>query len=148
MGSRASVAASSGDGVGSAATDADWLQALLRAIDARDAEGFADFLTEDARLRFANAEPILGRPAIRTVIAGFFQAVAGLSHELEESWHLPGAVICRGEVTYRRLDGGALRVPFANVLKLRGEKVSEYLIYVDNSALWASAPSDPSGTDD
>lgn len=141
----ASIASSTGVGTGSPATDAHWLQGLLQAIDACDADAFADFLTEDARLRFANAPPITGRPAIRTAIAGFFEAIAGLTHELEEAWHLPEAVICCGEVTYRRLDGGTLRVPFANVLKLRGAKISEYLIYVDNSALWVAAPSEPSG---
>jgi ketosteroid isomerase-like protein len=135
----ATGATSAGSARAPGAADAHWLRSLLARVDARDTEGFADFLTDDATLRFANAEPVVGRAAIETVIAGFFQAIAGLSHELEESWTLPGVVICRGEVTYRRLDGGELRVPFANVLELRGEKISKYLIYVDNSALWASA---------
>ena len=50
-------------------------------------------------------------------------------------------MICRGEVTYTRLDGSTLSVPFVNVLKLEGSLIRDYLIYADTSELY-SPPTD------
>jgi len=47
-------------------------------------------------------------------------------------------VFCRGEVSYERLDGSkAGPFPFFNLFKMRGDKIAEYLIYVDISPLFA-----------
>jgi hypothetical protein len=42
-----------------------------------------------------------------------------------------------GQVTYTRHDGSQLSVPFANVLKLDGTRVREYLVFADASTLWS-----------
>lgn len=116
----------------------DWLPGLFEAIDRQDAEAFADYLAPGVNFRFGNAPAVQGRAAAQEVVAGFFGAIAGLRHELEEGWSSGDAVICRGNVTYTRLDGSQLRVPFANILKLSVGKISDYLIYVDASALFAA----------
>ena len=36
------------------------------------------------------------------------------------SWNAAGAAACEGEVTYTRLDGSKVTVPFANVFVLKG----------------------------
>jgi hypothetical protein len=41
-----------------------------------------------------------------------------------------------GEVTYTRHDGSRLSVPFANIFKLDGTRVREYLVFADVSPLW------------
>jgi len=116
-----------------------WLPQLFASIDARDAAAFCEFLSEDAVFRYGNAEPVHGRDAIRTHVEGFFQAIAGLSHQVERHWTEPDAVICHGTVTYTRHDGSTLTVPFANILQLSGERVRDYLIFADASALFAPA---------
>lgn len=115
----------------------DWTQRLFAAIDRRDAEGFAEFIDEDAVFRFGNLPPVAGRGAIRETVAGFFASVRALAHGVHDLWRVNGALICRGEVTYTRLDGSTLTVPFANVLALKGERVSDYAIYVDAARLYA-----------
>ncbi len=110
---------------------------LFAAIDRGDAEAFAAFLSADARFRFGNAEPIHGRAAIRDAVAGFFGAIAGAQHTLEDSWDTGNAVVCHGTVRYTRRDGSTLVVPFANVMKMEGERIGEYLIFVDTSTLFA-----------
>jgi hypothetical protein len=49
----------------------------------------------------------------------------------------PGHIAAHGFVTYTRRDGSTLRVPFANVFHLEGGLVTRYLIFIDNSALFA-----------
>ncbi len=118
--------------------DSGWLESLLRAIDARDAAAFVGFLTTDATFRFGNAPPVHGREAIEAVARGFFEAIAGLSHALNEQWSLAEVTICTGTVSYTRRDRRVLTVPFANVLKLRAGRIYDYQVFVDNSALFVS----------
>jgi len=110
---------------------------LFAAIDARDARAFAAFLAEDAECRFGNAPPVRGRDAIEAYVEGFFEALGGVSHRVEALWTSEGRLTCHGEVRYERRDGSALTVPFANVLYLAGDRVSRYLVFIDNSALFA-----------
>lgn len=110
---------------------------LFAAIDARDAQGFAAFLTEDAEFQFGNAPPVLGREAIEAYVGAFFEALGGVSHSVEALWVSEDRLTCHGQVRYERRDGSALTVPFANVLYLAGDRVARYLVFIDNSALFA-----------
>lgn len=111
---------------------------LFRSIDSSDANAFASFLTEDVVLQFGNAEPIQGRDLVRDVIAGFFDSIHGLKHQLHAHWLQDDALICNGSVTYTRHDGSTLQVPFANILMRKGDLISKYMIYVDTSQLYST----------
>jgi ketosteroid isomerase-like protein len=119
--------------------DRAWWERVLAVVDAGDAAGFVDLLTPDAQFRFGNAPPIFGSDAIRSVVAGFFAAIASSRHELLEVWSDAATAVCEGLVTYTRHDGSSLTVPFANVFQLKGHKIAGYRIYIDNSALFAEA---------
>lgn len=114
-----------------------WCAPLFAAIDARDADAFVSFLAADARFRFGNSPVVAGQAAIRDVVAGFFGAIRACSHRLKGAWQEEGSFVCEGEVTYTRLDGGQVVLPFVNVLELRGGKISGYRIYIDNGPLFA-----------
>ena len=118
-------------------TDQTFITDLLAAIDRKDARAFVAFLTPDATFCFGNNPTIAGRAAIEAAVEGFFKAIKAVSHCLENQWALPDAAICTGVVTYTRHDGSTLRVPFANVMKLRASGIHDYLIFTDNSALFA-----------
>jgi len=113
---------------------------LFATIDAKDAAGFAAFLTPDGEFRFGNAPPVVGRAAIEAAVGGFFSAIGASRHRLVQTWQRPGAVACEGEVTYTRLDGSRLTVPFVNVFALRGAEIASYRIFIDNSPLFAPPP--------
>ena len=114
-----------------------WLEKLFTTIDAKDTEGFVAFLTEDAVFRFGNGAPVQGKRAVGEAVAGFFAGVKSLRHTVRESWSHPDAVVMHGDVTYTRHDGSQLSVPFANVFKVDGTLVREYLVFADVSALWS-----------
>lgn len=114
-----------------------WIPTLFQALDAFDANTFASFLTTDATFVFGNAKPLKGKITIRDGVAAFFTSIAAIRHDLIDTWTVPEAIICRGTVTYTRHNGTQLRVPFANVFKLRDEHIQEYLIYLDNTQLYA-----------
>jgi ketosteroid isomerase-like protein len=114
-----------------------FLDALFEAVDSTDAARFADFLTEDALFRFGSAAPVQGRKAIREAVAGFFSSIAGCRHRLDRVWSGPGTLVCEGEVTYRRLNGSEISVPFVDTLELRDDLITAYRIYIDMAPLYA-----------
>ena len=117
-------------------SETQWLDDLFATIDRKDADGFVAHLTEDGTFVFGNADPVRGRTAIRDLLAGFFGSIRGLRHDLREKWVVPGGAVVTGRVTYTRHDGSTLEVPFADVFRMRGHLVHDYLIYVDASKLY------------
>lgn len=62
-----------------------WLLELFQAIDAKDSVAFAAHLVEDVSLVFGNAAPLHGKAAAQAAVAGFFQSIAALRHEILET---------------------------------------------------------------
>ena len=115
----------------------EWAHSLFRAIDARDAKRFVEFVADDGSFRYANFPPAVGKPAVEAAVAGFFGSIAAIGHRIDDVWSVPGHIVCRGTVTYTRLDGREVSMPFCNVLALAGERVTEYRVYVDPAPLTA-----------
>lgn len=116
----------------------DWVTQLFASIDRKDATAFANFLTQDGQFRFGNQEPVRGRAAIAEAVTGFFSSIHSLSHRLERVWVHADSVVCHGTVAYGRLDGSRVILPFADVFYLDGDLVSDYLIFMDITPLYAS----------
>jgi len=104
-----------------------FVEDLYRSIDAKDPEAFSGFLSDGASFRFANAEPVVGKDNIREAVSGFFSMVAGMSHRLDNVWTRGDNLISNGNVTYKRLDGTELSVPFATIFKLEGGKIADHM---------------------
>lgn len=113
-----------------------WIRDLFCSIDAKDCDRWLEFLARDACFRFGNSPIVEGRDAIRETITAFFDSISALRHDIIKIWDQPDTVICRGEVTYTRLDHSTLCIPFANVLRLSDNLIREYLVYVDASELY------------
>jgi limonene-1,2-epoxide hydrolase len=109
---------------------------LFESIDNKDTRAFIEFLDEEVSFRFGNMPAIQGRDNVGTAIQGFFDSIAGLSHEIDEISGEEDILACNGTVTYTRLDTSKLSVPFANIFKLKADRIKEYNIYVDISELY------------
>jgi ketosteroid isomerase-like protein len=110
---------------------------LFAAIDAQDGAAFVSFLTDDAVFRFGSAPPVQGRVAVQAAVESFFDSIAGLSHAVDRTLGDGDTVVCEGEVTYTRHDGGEVVVPFVDVFEYQGDLIAEYKIYIDISPLYA-----------
>jgi len=69
-------------------------------------------------------------------------SIESMSHELLDTWESESSAICRGNVTYALTDGRRVTVPFANVFYLQDDRITDYLIYVDASAVFGISKPD------
>lgn len=115
----------------------EWVDRLFGTIDKMDSNSFGRFLTDDATFKFGNAQPVKGKRNVLDAVSGFFSSIKGISHKLTGQWQVDGVVFVQGEVTYTRKDDKSITVPFLNLFNMNGSLVSEYLIYIDVSPLYA-----------
>jgi hypothetical protein len=106
-------------------------------IDAFDPEKFVAHLTPDARFRFANADPVTGRPAIAAAVGGFFSTIDGLKHHIRNTWEFGDTVIVQIDVEYLRKDGKSVITPNADILIFDGDLVRDWQIYIDVAPVYA-----------
>jgi ketosteroid isomerase-like protein len=112
-------------------------RAIFAAIDAFDPDKFVAHLTEDVSFRFGNAEPAIGRAAVREAVAGFFSTIDGLTHHLLNVWDIGETSIAQINVEYVRKDGKHVTVPNADILAFDGDLVSNWQIYIDVAPVYA-----------
>lgn len=115
-----------------------WVDQLFHAIDCKDSKAFVTFLAPSCVFRFGNMAPVEGKENIETSVNGFFKSIKSLAHELTDVWDIPEGKVCHGRVTYTRNNGTVLTVPFANILKVKGRNITEYMIFADISNLYES----------
>ncbi len=108
---------------------------LYQTVDSRSVEGLSLFLADDVNFQFANAPCLQGKAAVLEANASFFKTITAMAHQIDNVWSHGDDVMCNGQVHYTRLDGSHLTVPFATILKLQCEQITDYLIYVDISEL-------------
>lgn len=109
---------------------------LFAAIDRMDAEGFISHLTFDARFVYGSRPAVEGRDPIVSTVRAFFAAFDSIEHVVDRELACgPDVAVVEGFVTYRKADGSAVTVPFANVFGLEGDLIRDYRVYVDPSPL-------------
>ncbi len=117
--------------------DAGWVGRLFSSVDAMDIEAFLDFIEDDALFRFGSEKAVTGKDAVRKALECFFASIKGLRHEILETWFHTETVVCQGQVTYTRIDDSDITIPFVNIWRMRGDRIREYLIYVDVKPLYS-----------
>ncbi len=109
---------------------------LFKSIDDADVKTFLSFLDANANFKFANLPVVSGQKNIGEFLDGFFKSIKSLKHKNLEIYELEGIRFVNGNVTYTRHDGSNLSVDYSNTFKLKGSKILDYLIFVDNSELY------------
>ena len=111
--------------------------AIFADIDTFDPDKFVAHLTPDAKFRFANADPVTGREAVKEAVTGFFASIDGLTHHILNVYESGETVIAQIDVEYRRKDGKSVTVPNADILVFDGDLVRDWQIYIDVTPVYA-----------
>jgi ketosteroid isomerase-like protein len=131
------MADASGKGRLSVMSPSDHVRAMFATFDAKDVSALATFMTDDVRMRLANAEPVQGKSAFVEAVDAFLASVAGFRHEVLNVWRDGDALIGEFDVHYTRLDGGEVTLPCCNVFRLRDGLVGEYRSYIDATPVYS-----------
>jgi uncharacterized protein (TIGR02246 family) len=111
---------------------------LFAAVDATDARTFSEFFTDDGRMVFGNADPMVGRAEIQTGVAGFFGTINGVHHTVINEWVVGADTINELSVIYERHDGKTVTIPAATVRHVGADnKIDHYCVYVDLTPVYA-----------
>jgi ketosteroid isomerase-like protein len=111
--------------------------AIFADIDAFDPDKFIAHLTPDVTFRFGNADPVVGRAAVKEAVTGFFSTIDGLTHHILSTYESGETVIAKIDVEYRRQDGKSVTVPNADILVFEGDLVRDWQIYIDVAPVYA-----------
>lgn len=114
----------------------NYIKNMYGIVDARDGAALAGMMTENGIFRFANIPPVVGREAITGFLDHFYESIKGIAHDQLEDWKVGDTRFATGRATYTRHDDSALAVPFSVILKMKGDLIHEYLIFVDASELY------------
>ena len=114
-----------------------WLESIGNSIDSMNSDNFVKFLTDDCTFRFGNQPELNCKTATRDYVAAFFKMIGGSRHKIIDFWNREDSVVWQGEILYTRLDGKQVTVNFVNILKINGKLIKDYLIYIDNTPLFA-----------
>ena len=115
----------------------DGVKNYYAVVDAMDLEKFGPLHTEDVRLRFGNAETVVGRDAVVRGIADFWGAIKGLRHNFVQTWEDGNVEIVEALIDYTRHDGRVVTVPCTSILRKRGDLLQDLRIYIDISPVFA-----------
>ncbi|MFZ5558701.1 MAG: nuclear transport factor 2 family protein [Pseudomonadota bacterium] len=123
-------------GAGRSTADREhWARAFFTAVDTREADRIAAHFTDDIRLRFGNAEPVFGREAVKTSFSATSAALRSVHHEIRGVWSgrdgETEVVSTEADVTYEMADGRRVTVPCTSTLRLRGDLIADYRIFID-----------------
>ena len=110
---------------------------LFDDIDSMQPDRFAQHLAEDVTMRFGNADPVVGRDAVRDVWAQFCGSVDGVRHERVAEWVHDDATVVEARVTYARKDGREVTVPVVTVYRASGPLIDDYRVYIDLAPVFA-----------
>ena len=74
---------------------------------------------------------------IREFVAGFFSSLNGLHHDLVRIDATGDLLYIHFEVTYEVHDGRKVTIPALETVKMNGDLIQDYVIYMDPSPLLA-----------
>lgn len=115
----------------------DYASEVYEAVDSKDEQQLARFLSENCTFVYANSDPVIGRANIAEASRNFMALIAGIKHQLLDVWAVDDVIVSRLDVTYTRKDGSALTVPAVTIWRVSNGQINEYRIYIDVAPLFA-----------
>ncbi|NEQ29113.1 MAG: nuclear transport factor 2 family protein [Microcoleus sp. SIO2G3] len=119
----------------------EWVKRLFATIDEMKADEFVSFFAKDAQFRFGNAKPVVGREGVLNAVKKFFLSIKSLQHDITGQWtgqwEQGNVVSVEAEVSYTRKDGTVVTLPCTSTLRLEGDLIRDYRIYMDISPVFA-----------
>jgi SnoaL-like domain len=120
------------------------LEAYFAQLDSRDVDGaIGSNFTEDAKVRFANADPVFGHDAIQGSIGAVVNQTSSIKHDIPTYWEEPGpgentTLLYELMITYNLKTGKTLVLPGMSLAIVNPDgKIVEQRLYGDLNEVFA-----------
>jgi SnoaL-like domain len=87
-----------------------WYLDYLTVLDAKDVESYVQLLSHDVELVIGNADPVVGREAVRAMLANYWQSFAEIEHDLRNVLGDDTNFVLEADNHYVTLDGRRVTV--------------------------------------
>ena len=113
-------------------------ETLFASMIAQDWETFRSCLTDDVMYRVGSTEPVHGPDAVVDFLQSFYTQVQMQEPDIRQILEPENQVIFEFEAHYLRLkDNKQLNFACTDILRMSGDKIKEWRVYVDISPLYA-----------
>lgn len=118
-----------------------WAKEFFAVVDSRQPEKIATYMTDDVRLQMANMEPSVGVDALRAAFQAAANRFKSINHKIQGvwagQWESGDVVSVEAIVSYELPSGKVVELPCTSTLRLKGEKIADYRIFIDPSPAFA-----------
>ncbi len=115
----------------------DWVRGYFATIDTMNIDEYLKYHTKDVRLRFANAEPVIGNEAVRQSGIDFWKSLKSMHHDLIGVWEQGNTTIVEAEITYTLKGNRVVVLPCTTILRREGDLIKDVRMFMDASPLFA-----------
>ncbi|MCZ0984800.1 nuclear transport factor 2 family protein [Streptomyces diastatochromogenes] len=114
-----------------------WVTDLYACFDSLDMEAILARFSEDARIRFGNAEPTVDLDAYRATFDAFLGTIRGTAHRFTQVWECGDSAVLLAEVEYSCQNGTVTCLPAATKLHRRPDGlIDEMQVFADVTPLF------------
>lgn len=116
----------------------DWIAAYFEEVDRMNPDGLLRWYADDGSFRFAGQPKVIGKPAIKQVLANFYSSIRSMHHHRTGVWVDAAAAsgVWEAEVEFTRRDGKVVMIPAVSVLRLRDGLVADFRFVMDAAPLF------------
>lgn len=116
---------------------------LYQAVDAKNVDYLDDKIADNTRFRIGNYPAETNKSTILEANRDFFGSIDSMRHTIEDVFSQTifndgkpvDKITCFGHVDYVRLNGTVHSVFFSTFLEIENNKITDYLVFADISAL-------------
>jgi ketosteroid isomerase-like protein len=112
-----------------------FIMTLYKAFDNKELNYLKEHMTDDVNFRIGNFETLADKDTALAANEQFFSSIHSMSHTLDNVWVVENTIISNGTVDYIRLDGSEHAAYFSTVLTMVDNRIADYFVYADISAL-------------
>jgi hypothetical protein len=121
-------------------TTLDWLKRKYMAVDSRDHAGYAQFLSGDCQLQFANNPVVQGEACLLAGIDNFWRSIHGLNHNFIAVLGNDDHLALEAIIDYTRADDNIVKTPCVTIIERnKNGEAKNIKIFLDLAPVFAPA---------
>ena len=118
-----------------------WARDFVPVVDSRQPEKIAAYMTSNVRLQMASMEPSVGVEQLKAAFQAAADRFRSISHKIRGIWtgqcEQGDVVSVEAIVRYELPSGRVVELPCTSALRLHGEKIAGYRIFIESSPAFA-----------